>query len=82
MKAWNNEETVVPGLFFCLKTGDLPRHWVPWCIRAGQGMMGSQTGKSLFEKNHTFVRKPGYSSEQINSLTTERMFDILYLSLP
>ena len=50
MKAWNNEKTVVPGLFFCLKTGDLPRHRVPWCIRAGQGMMGSQTGKSLFEK--------------------------------
>lgn len=45
-------------------------------------MMGSQIGKSLFEKKHTFVRKPEYSSEQINLLTIEHMFDILYLSLP
>ena len=82
MKAWNNGKLLFQAYFFCLKTEDFPRHRVPWCIRAGQGMMGSQIGKSLFEKKHTFVRKPEYSSEQINLLTIEHMFDILYLSLP
>ena len=50
MKTWNNGKLLFQAYFFCLKTEDFPRHRVPWCIRAGQGMMGSQTGKSLFEK--------------------------------
>ena len=53
-KAWNNEETVVPGLFFCLKTGNLFRHRVPWCIRAGQGMKGKKTA-------HSGLKAPPYS---------------------
>lgn len=57
-KAWNNGETVVPGLFLCLKMGDLSRHRAPWCIREGQSMMGSQTGKRLFVKIITSSGKP------------------------